>query len=97
MNRFVGHAWIQNCIRAHHHISIWGDKNTEDIEWLSITLNIKKFLRARWNFKKRTLEITDEKISLFNKEKCLQLPWIEPDLSNYDKLVSKIKTYIILS
>ena len=28
---------------------------------------------------------------------CLKLPYFEPDLTNYNKIVSKLKTYILLS
>ena len=46
----------------------------------------------QWHF---TYE--EKRITVFTTDKRCQLPYFEPDFSNYKKLLNKIKTYIIFS
>jgi len=46
---------------------------------------------AKWLFRAKEVRVeTEDKANVY-------LPWFEPDFSNYNALVDKIKTYILFS
>ena len=54
-----------------------------------ISLSTKKFIMAVWRFNKKTLKIRTSNSPEYS------IPFFEPDVSDYDKLIEKIKTYIV--
>ena len=52
---------------------------------------------AHWNFKKQHLTITRGWLGETFYEPNSVVPWFEPNLSEYDKLIKKLRTYITFS
>lgn len=81
--------------------------NGEIIEDLEVAIYMNKHIRAginrlgntyaHWNFKKQHLTITDGFLGETFYEPNSLVPWFEPDLSEYDKLIKKLKTYLTFS
>ena len=65
--------------------------NGNEVEALTIELNKNTQLEAVWYFYVKELWITDK------DKPVITLPWFEPNLSDYKKLVNKIKTYLVFS
>ena len=54
-------------------------------------VNTSPFMYAKWLFRAKEVRVeTEDKANVY-------LPWFEPDFSNYNALVDKIKTYILFS
>jgi hypothetical protein len=88
-------VWKKSCTkRLGHKFSITYNINESDISTLSIHIANKTY--ASWDFRNRLLHVGKEGLSLKETIKSsLFIPYFEPDLLNYKKLVSKIKTYIL--
>jgi hypothetical protein len=82
--------WTKDCITPNHRIytrTIVG--NDSELEDLLITLSNKHLKMAVWEFQAKKLYIrTSDHPNYY-------LPFFLPDLSDYDKLVEKIKTLMI--
>lgn len=84
--------WNKDCISylGHRFYSQTFRGNDNELEQIWISLSNKRFLMAGWRFDKKKLFIRtvsqDTSISYF-----------EPDFSDYDKLINKLKTYTIFS
>jgi hypothetical protein len=66
----------------------------DEVTSLSIGISHKTQLQATWIFNMREIWVID----LSDKDKIITtIPYFEPDLSKYRKLVNKIKTYLVFS
>jgi hypothetical protein len=65
----------------------------DEVMSLSIGINTTHKLQATWLFNKQEILVWEEN----SRSIPTNIPYFEPDLSNYRKLVDKIKTYIVFS
>lgn len=65
---------------------------TDDVFEIIIRISVNPMSYAKWVFTSKSLRVEMTSIST-----PLYLPWFEPDLSNYNKLLQKLKTYMVFS
>ena len=77
--------------RVNHNITFLSRANEDCVFAIRIVLdpNVKV---VTWRF-----DTKETKIYKFGTTDCFQLPWFEPNLTNYRKLIKKINTYITFS
>jgi hypothetical protein len=88
---------LKSCKKhPNHRIDAVSDDTTNEIYAISILINNNPTIWATWHF-------LDQEIRIHNYSKTISkilgdaLPWFEPDLSDYCKLINKIRTYILFS
>lgn len=65
---------------------------------IGIMLNRQTSLKAFWDFvKNRVLVHKSEMYVPFPADNALQIPWFEPNIDEYNKLIDKVKKYITFS
>lgn len=94
--------WRLSCLGVDHDILAVTPKNRDDIlEKMHIAIRMGTAKRDRvyvdWNFEKEELKITEGWIGASFYEPNVIIPYFEPDLSQYDKLIKKLRTYLIFS
>lgn len=96
------HLWRGMCARRlDHKFSVFYYMNVaaefiDKVDYMSI--RVFNNINVTWDFIHKRIAIGKENIALKNYLNSTQyIPYFEPDLSNYDKLVSKLKTYVIFS
>jgi len=93
-NNYPGSTeWIRKSCRRRldHVIVINGDpKNETSVNWISGILSSNICVIWWFSQKKITLQIKGGK-------ECNDIPFFEPDFSNYKRLIEKLKTYILFS
>ena len=68
--------------------------NGNEVASLSVCLDRSDHLQAKWLFHSKELLV----VSTINKVKhTTVLPFFEPNLSNYKKLIEKVGTYLVFS
>lgn len=65
----------------------------DNVNCVTISLDNKNKLKATWLLEAKGLSVWTEGPDSVKTH----LPYFEPDLSNYKKLVNKIKTYLVFS
>jgi hypothetical protein len=88
-------VWKKSCSkRLGHKFSVIYNINESEISGLCMQITNKA--EAYWDFRNTLLTVSKKSKSLKELMKSTQfIPYFEPDLSDYKKLVSKIKTYIL--
>lgn len=91
--------------RVNHNFRCSSHIDTDEIFIISIIMSHNPFMKAIWNF-------TDKKLSVLGKRPMnnlagktltdivatrIDLPYFIPDLSNWNILINKIKTYLVFS
>ena len=95
LTNFQGSFIVKECWKhPNHKIKIWGGENTNQVYSIQIIVSIKPPLWATWNF--LTQDLTVNTVEL-HKALGTVLPWFEPDISDYRKLVEKIRLYLVFS
>jgi hypothetical protein len=91
-------VWLKMCMRRLGHTMTCTTQagNDDELSTLSFVLNADKQLKVTWFFEDRTLFIHKGNVSQA-KRLGYMIPFFEPDLSNYKKMMDKVKTYIIFS
>ncbi len=85
--------WRKSCIHVpSHSISMWTVPGNDD-ELHRITIRVKDGLLISWDLKKQKCWLS----KTMDLEWSQELPFWEPDLSDYQKLITKIKIYILFS
>ena len=79
-----------------HHVKLTSRDIDNEIVHIEILIGTESPVWALWDFVDKTVKIC-KKALLTSKKDYTELPWFEPDISNYPKLVDKIKTYILFS
>jgi hypothetical protein len=82
--------WNKSCWSPNHRFytrTVPG--NDDEAADMLISLSTKKFIMAVWRFNKKTLKIRTSDSPEYS------IPFFEPDLTDYNKLIDKIKTYIV--
>jgi hypothetical protein len=88
-------VWSKKCTkRLGHKFSVFYNINEADIN--SLCIQISKNVDVLWDFRNELLSVSKPGKSLKELMKSTQfIPYFEPDLSNWKKLISKLKTYIL--
>lgn len=79
--------------RINHEISYFADVPTDEVYKVQIRVGGTPIRYVTWVFTKKELFVMD----ITGKSNLTHLPYFEPDLTSYSKLVDKIKTYILFS
>lgn len=89
--------WKKTCASRLDHVFTCLTKRGDDdtVDLIGIMLNRDIQLRANWDFTRRQIKVHRGKPDM--KLNGLEIPWFEPDLDDYDKLVDKIKKYVVFS
>lgn len=101
-------AWYKFCkSMPNHKIQYIHDLTSDYLTDIRVWLDIANEVMIDWNYENRILSVwyrkyKGEKLSYQGKPvtvtgKVLYLPWFEPDLSNHQELINKIKTYVLFS
>ncbi len=96
--RFIKNLWRKSCLFRLDHKFVETCKQSDDKVYI-LKIQIDKNLTAYWFFDNKKIAVVDCHISMLPKpeDKQTEIPWFEPDLSNYKLLVSKIKKYVLFS
>jgi hypothetical protein len=95
--KFVKNLWRKSCLFKLDHKFIEICKQSDDKVYL-IQIKIENNLTAYWFFDSKKVAVVDCNISLLpQRNKLKEIPWFEPDLSDYKHLVLKIKKYLLFS
>lgn len=94
--------WRLTCLAIDHDILALTKKGRDDIlesVHIAIRMDPKKMHRiyADWNFDKKELTITNGWLGPSFYEPNAIVPYFEPNLARYDKLIKKLLTYLIFS
>ena len=83
----------KSCVnRVGHKIKII---SSADDKLKLIAINIDPMVKVIWNFRSQVIQIQD--LNVANILVNSNVPFFDPKLLEYDKLLNKIKTYILLS
>lgn len=90
--------WKKSCVNRvdHDFVSLTTEGNDDSLAVVSLTINFQNQIRCHWILTKNKIFVTKGGISPL-KEKGQEIPWFEPDFDAYDKLINKIKKYVIFS
>jgi hypothetical protein len=75
--------------------------NHDEIERVYVTVDTGKLVTVVWDLLIKELYVTQflgyPNLNYTTKKSAYRLPYTDPDLSDYPKLVRRIKTYIVFS
>jgi hypothetical protein len=96
LTEFMGHfILIKKCFRhPDHWIKLIADADGNTVREVKILIDNDPVLYATWQFSGKLLFLSNVEISKGVKE---WLPWFDPDLTDYKKLLEKVKTYLVFS
>lgn len=66
----------------------------DEVTFLTILVSPKTMLKAGWSLTSKKFRVWRQQR---NADSGIELPYFEPDLSDYNKLINKIKTYLVFS
>lgn len=94
--------WRLSCLEIDHDILAVTFTNRDDVlERVSIAIHMgnhkSERVYADWNFEKQQLKITEGWFGPSFYLDSSALPYFEPDLTQYDKLIKKLRTYLTFS
>ncbi|HEY5268308.1 MAG TPA: hypothetical protein VII94_04195 [Candidatus Saccharimonadales bacterium] len=92
MTRFERIMYKICSTHINHGIQFISNDDCFTVRQVILRVSTSPFIYAKWIFNAEIIRIETE--GTLNN---IILPWFEPDLSNYKKLLEKIKTYILLS
>jgi hypothetical protein len=84
-------------LHTSHKISFMMLVGDDEIIHMCITINMEKQVKVVFHFKTNLIEFGKGPSNKFISNATGSLPWFDPDLSDYAKLVDKLKTYVIMS
>jgi hypothetical protein len=79
--------------RISHEISYFADVPTDTVYKVTIRIGGVPVKYVTWVFTKKELFL----MARTGRSNITYLPYFEPDLTNYNKLVDKVKTYLLFS
>ena len=93
--------WIKRCAKHLDHAIQYDIArscvlNTEVIRFLAIRIN-QSNIWANWNPHYQQLFLGRARDGSFIYTDAVQIPYFEPDVEEYDKLVNKLRTYLTFS
>ena len=84
-----------------HQFSVIASEDGKDMRSITISLSMNPLVRAAWHFKKNQIEVLEgtlEEIIKNNRdENPTIIPWFDPDFSDMNRLVKKLKMYVTFS
>lgn len=80
----------KTCINTDHYLSFV--ENNDIIKYFALTLEFKRQISINWDFIYQHTFVYDA-----SRASQLQIPFFEPDLKDYNKLIKKCKTYLTFS
>lgn len=80
-----------------HKISFMMPSGTTEVIHMCITINVENQIKVMFHFMTNLIEFGKGPANKFIGNPTGGLPWFDPDLSDYNKLVDKLKTYVIMS
>lgn len=84
-----------------HQFVMVASEDGKDLRSITITLSMNPLVRAAWQFQKNKIEVLEgtlEEIIKFNRDdNPTIIPWFDPDFSDMNKLVKKLKMYVTFS
>jgi hypothetical protein len=91
-------VWRKTCSKkiGHEFICITKKGNDDEVSAIGVTLNNDKRTKASWLLENQHLVIYQGE-SFSMSTNLLYIPWFEPNIEEYDKLVNKVKTYVTFS
>jgi hypothetical protein len=93
--RHLGDVTKKSCsLKIDHRLYINTLSKSDELLEICITINMSDGTMAYWNFTKSTLWILNPRREVSTK---IDIPFFEPDMSNYKKLVTKLKSYVLFS
>jgi hypothetical protein len=92
--------WKKTCAnKLSHKFTCMHDDNSEELILIGVELSSKVY--ATWWLDGQKLVISSvvpPLTSIYSsRESYIWLPYFEPDISNYKKLIDKLKTYLVFS
>lgn len=90
-----GMGEVKYCnLRPSHHIRLSSRFDSDDeVFEIILRISIEPVTYIKWLFASESVRVEIPGIGA----KPLRLPWFDPDLSDYNKLMEKIKTYLLFS
>jgi hypothetical protein len=87
------------CKKSDHYFKCTLDSNSNKVERVTIRISTAPFIKVSWNIDSSKVIVTKGtlKEALEKGGGDFELPFFEPDFTNYDRLVEKIKTLLIFS
>jgi hypothetical protein len=91
-------VWRKSCVNQvdHNFMSLTKMGDDDELSSMGLTLNFKTQIKITWDLNIKRIYVTKGDFKLLTNE-GQQIPWFEPDVSNYSKLVEKLKTYVTFS
>lgn len=84
--------------RLNHQFQCLIDQKDNSLHSVTVAISLNPLIRVAWYFKTREFLLatgTIEQVVANHSE--VELPFFEPDFSDYDRLVAKVKTYVMFS
>lgn len=86
----------KNCLRKlDHKFTCLTYRNDGYADYAGVELYSKDMIRVNWDFIRQTIFIS--KGPEYTVTSTRDLPYFEPDFSDYGKLIAKLKTYVTFS
>ena len=94
---YIGECKVRkSCLKVFGHKFVCMIGSTDIIETIGVELYNKTLVRVNWVFSTQQIIVT--KGLLKNKQyTIINLPYFEPDFSDYNKLIKKLRTYMVFS
>lgn len=95
-----GNYFIKRCrTRPDHQFQCIFDENAPDLKSATVSISMNPLIRVAWRFDECTLSVARGSLEeiIRNNGQEEQLPFFEPDFSNYKKLINKLKLYVTFS
>lgn len=94
-------AWKKVCDKKidHSFICLIKEEQEEKIVVIGMTLSRDKSIKVFWDLVRRKILVhrSESIVIPFPGNEVLEIPWFEPNIDEYDKLINKIKKYVTFS
>jgi hypothetical protein len=89
--------WRKDCTNYidHWFTSVTSADDDDTLTGIGIVIDMKTQLRATWNLIDKHIIIHNNMNYRQSLENGVKIPYFEPDLSNYKKIINKLKTYAV--
>lgn len=91
LNKFLFSTIEKECIQINHYFKCISRGDIPII--IEIEIDVKSRTRLRWNYPLNIISIY--KFTEIHKLDESGIPWFEPDLSDYPRLLRKLRKYVL--
>lgn len=96
-NQLLTESFRRSCLKhLDHKFTTLVDPNKDEVVAMGIEVDPKEMVRFQWNFKKKVAFVA-KGLPKQAEKNAVYLPYFEPDLSDYHRLVAKLRTYLTFS